>query len=266
MKKLLYYLGVVFVLFLVVFPFLWMVLASFKTQVEIMDMQKLVFFHPTIANYTQVFREYSFLEPLYNSFFIAVVSTFLSLLMGLPAAYSIARYHLTKWGVVLLITRIIPGLTFLVPWYIFFAKLRLIDTYTSLILTHLLVGLPLLCWVMVPYFETLPKSLEDSGRVDGCNNYQVFWHIVLPLCGPGIVTTMILAFIYSWNNFMFALALSGYRTKTLTVAIFNFIEYAQINWGGLMAASVLITFPVIAVSMLLQRYVVQGLTAGAVKG
>jgi multiple sugar transport system permease protein len=121
-------------------------------------------------------------------------------------------------------------------------------------------------WLMVPYFESLPKSLEDSGRIDGCNNYQTFWHIVLPLGGPGIITSVILAFIYSWNNFMFALPLSGSRTKTLIVAIFNFMEYARINWGGLMAASVVITLPIIIISLVLQRYVIRGLTAGAVKG
>ena len=250
----------------IVFPFIWMVLASLKTQVQMMDMAKLFVFRPTLDNYRQVFGEYSFIKPLGNSLYIAAFSTALGVLLGLPAAYSIARFRLYRLGVVLLVTRIIPGLTFLLPWYIFFARLHLIDTFASLILSHLLVGLPLIAWIMIPYFEALPAELEDSGRVDGCNNYQTFWHIVLPLGGPGIFTAVVLAFIYSWNNFMFALALSGYRTKTLTVAIFNFVEYAEINWGGLMAAAVLITVPVIAISFILQRYVVQGLTAGALKG
>lgn len=250
----------------VVFPFVWMVLASLKTQVQMMDMSKLLVFRPTIENYRQVFGEYSFIRPLGNSLIIAIASTVLGLGLGLPAAYSIARFRLYRLGVVLLVTRIIPGLTFLVPWYIFFARLRLIDTYTSLILAHLLLGLPLIAWIMIPYFESLPPELEDSARVDGCNNYQSFWYVILPLGGPGIFTAMMLALIYSWNNFMFALALSGYRTKTLTVAIFNFVEYAEINWGGLMAAAVLITLPVIVISFVMQRYVVQGLTAGAIKG
>jgi multiple sugar transport system permease protein len=264
-KTLFYFLVIVFAL-CVIFPFIWMVLASLKMQVQMMDMTKLFVFRPTIANYRQVFGEYSFVRPLINSLIIAVSSTLFGLCLGLPAAYSIARFRLYRLGSLLLVTRIIPGLTFLVPWYILFARLGLIDTFASLILSHLLIGLPLIAWIMIPYFEALPAELEDSGRVDGCNNYQTFWHIVLPLGGPGIFTAVVLAFIYSWNNFMFALALSGYRTKTLTVAIFNFVEYAEINWGGLMAAAVLITVPVIAISLLLQRYVVQGLTAGALKG
>jgi multiple sugar transport system permease protein len=264
-QSLFYFLVIVFAI-VVILPFLWMVLASLKTQVQMMDVGKLFVFHPMIDNYRQVFREYSFIRPLFNSLIIAVGSTLLGLCLGLPAAYSIARFRLYRLGTLLLVTRIVPGLTFLVPWYIFFARLRLIDTYTSLILSHLLLGLPLIAWIMIPYFEALPAELEDSGRVDGCNNYQTFWRIVLPLAGPGIFTAVVLAFIYSWNNFMFALALSGYRTKTLTVAIFNFVEYAEINWGGLMAAAVLITVPVIAISFILQRYVVQGLTAGALKG
>jgi len=265
-RRTLFYLSLIVLALGIVFPFLWMILASLKTQVQIMDMQKLFVFRPTTDNYRQVFTEYSFTKPMFNSLAIAVASTVLGLLLGLPAAYSIARFRVARWGVILLISRIIPGLTFLVPWYIFFARLRLIDTYAAMILSHLLVGLPLIAWIMIPYFEALPRSLEDSGRVDGCSNYQAFWHIVLPLAGPGIVTAVLLAFIYSWNNFMFALALSGYHTKTLTVAIFNFVEYALINWGGLMAASVLITLPVIVISLVLQRYVVQGLTAGAIKG
>lgn len=265
-KRTVFYLLLVLFALCVVFPFVWMVLASLKTQVQMMDMNKLIVFTPTLGNYRQVFGEYSFFRPMLNSLYIAAASTFFGLVLGVPAAYSIARFKLYRLGVVLLVTRIIPGLTFLVPWYIFFAQLKLIDTFVSLILSHLLLGLPLIAWIMIPYFQSLPKELEDSGRVDGCNNYQTFWHVILPLCGPGIFTAMMLAFIYSWNNFMFALALSGYRTKTLTVAIFNFVEYAEINWGGLMAAAVLITLPVILISFVMQRYVVRGLTAGALKG
>lgn len=251
---------------LIISPFLWMILASFKTQVQIMDMSRLLVFRPTAANYLGVFTRYSFGKPIVNSFLVASLSTLLALLLGVPAAYAIARFKMRTASVTIVVTRIIPGLTFLVPWFILFTKLSLVDTLLSLVLTHLLVGLPLIVWVMIPYFESLPRELEESGLVDGCNNYQTFLLIVLPLTGPGIVTSVLLSFIYSWNNFMFALVLAGYHTKTLPVAIFNFIQYAQIDWGGLMAASVIITLPIVAISLLLQKYVIKGLTAGAVKG
>ncbi|HTU01802.1 MAG TPA: carbohydrate ABC transporter permease, partial [Candidatus Sulfotelmatobacter sp.] len=138
--------------------------------------------------------------------------------------------------------------------------------YLSLILTHLLVGLPFIVWVMVPFFEAIPVSLEEAARVDGASMLQVFLRIVLPISGPGIVTGAILAFVFSWNNFMFSIVLATNRTKTLPVAIYNFISYAQIDWGGLMAAAVVITLPVLILALLTQRYVVKGLTAGAVKG
>lgn len=265
-RKAAFYFFTVVCTLVIIFPFIWMVMASFKTQVQIMDMSKLFRFTPTMDNYRQVFTEYSFGKPIWNSLVIAFFSTLFGLILGVPAAYAVARYKMRRASAIIVVTRIIPGLTFLVPWFILFTKLSLVDTHISLILTHLLVGLPLIVWIMIPYFESLPKELEESGLVDGCNNYQTFLWIVLPLTGPGVITAVLLSFIYSWNNFMFALILAGYNTKTLPVAIFNFIEYAQINWGGLMAASVVITLPIIAISLLLQKHIIKGLTAGAVKG
>ena len=266
MKKWIFGISTLLLTIIIIFPFIWMVLASFKTQVQIMDMEKLFHFKPTKNNYIQVFTQYSFGKPIFNSLYVAIVSTLLALIMGVPASYSIARFKMRKASMIILVTRIIPGLTFLVPWFILFTKLSLVDTRLSLVLTHLLVGLPLVVWIMIPYFESLPKELEESGLVDGCNSYQTFFRIVLPLTGSGVITAILLSFIYSWNNFMFALILAGFNTKTLPVAIFNFIEYAQINWGGLMAAAVLITLPIITISLFLQKYIIKGLTAGAVKG
>lgn len=265
-NKTIYYFGVIILMIIVIFPFIWMVLASFKSQVDILDINKLFNFSPTMKNYIEVFSMYSFLRPIKNSFVIAVFSTIAGLILGLPAAYSVARFKMNSMSLIILVTRIIPGLTFLVPWFLIFSRIGLIDTYASMILTHLLVGLPLITWIMIPYFESIPRDIEEAGLVDGANNYQVFFRLILPLCGPGVITCSLLSFIYSWNNFMFALILAGYNTKTLPIAIFNFIQYAQIDWGGLMAASVIITLPIIVISLFLQRHIISGLTAGAVKG
>lgn len=248
------------------FPFFWMILASFKTQQQILSTNNVFVFQPTFQNYLDVFQEYSFMQFIINSFFIATVSTVLSLVIGLPAAYSIARYRQNKLGLTILVARIVPGITFLIPWFIIFSKLNLVDSYTSMILSHMLVGLPFIVWIMVSYFENIPLELEESARVDGCTIQGAFWRVVLPISGPGIITSSIFSFVFSWNNFMFSLVLSGQKTKTLPIAVFSFLSYSSINWGGLMAAAVVITLPVLILALFAQKYIISGLTAGAVKG
>jgi len=247
-------------------PFVWMVLSSFKSALQIIELPPRLFFAPTLQNYVNVFATQNFAQYFWNSLVIGAGSTALGLVLGLPAAYSIARYKQHGLALAILMARIVPGITFLIPLFILFRTLGLVDTYLSLILTHLLVGMPFIVWVMVPFFEAIPLSLEEAARVDGASMLQVVLRIVLPISGPGIVTGAILAFVFSWNNFMFSIVLATNRTKTLPVAVYNFISYAQIDWGGLMAAAVVITLPVLILALLTQRYVVKGLTAGAVKG
>ncbi|MEH7239327.1 carbohydrate ABC transporter permease [Bacillus sp. JJ1562] len=257
---------VYFSLFLFLLPFLWMVLASFKTQVQILDTSKLFEITANFSNYKSVFGEYAFLSFIWNSLIVGIGATFFGLILGLPAAYAIARYKQQGLGLLILVARIVPGISFLIPWFIIFSKLNLIDTYTSLILSHMLVTMPFIIWVMIPFFEGLPYELEESARVDGCTIPMAFIRVMLPISGPGIVTSSILAFIFSWNNFMFSLILAGEKTKTLPIAIFNFLSYSEINWGGLMAASVIITAPVLIIALFAQRYIIAGLTGGSVKG
>ena len=247
-------------------PFVWMLLCSFKSALEIVALPPRLLFRPTVQNYVNVFATQNFGRYFWNSLVIGVGSTGLGLVLGLPAAYTIARYRQRGLALAILTARIMPGITFLIPLFILFRAVGLVDTYLSLILTHLLVGLPFIVWVMVPFFEAIPVSLEEAARVDGASMVQVITRVVLPISGPGIVTGSILAFVFSWNNFMFSIVLATNRTKTLPVAIYNFISYAQIDWGGLMAAAVVITLPILVLALLTQRYVVRGLTAGAVKG
>lgn len=249
-----------------VFPFLWMILASFKSQTEIMNPSNVLVFTPTLQNYTNVFNQYSFSRFMINSFIVALVSTFFSLVLGLPAAYAIARFQLRGLGLVLLAARIVPGITFLIPWFILFTQVHLVGSYASLILSHMLVGLPFVTWVMIAFFEGLPVDLEQAAQVDGTTAIGAFFRVALPLSTPGIITSAILAFIFSWNNFMFSLVLASQDTRTLPVAIFSFISYASIDWGGLMAAAVVITVPVLIITLFVQRYIISGLTAGATKG
>ena len=219
-----------------------------------------------MKNYYNVFVTYDFIKPFYNSFYIALVSTVLALLIGLPAAYAIARAKLHMFSGAILVIRIVPIITFLVPWYTLFSKLGLANTYISLILCHMIVALPLIVWIMIPHFETLPLELEQSAWIDGCSRIGGFARIVLPLAVPGILTCSIMAFIFSWNNIMFALVLASPSTRTLPMAIYQFVAYSYTDWGGIMAAATVNTLPIIVISLCLQRFVVAGMTAGAVKG
>ena len=266
LKTILFYLLVLIILFGVIFPFLWMILSSFKHQSQMLNMKYLFQFDATSKNYEEIFSSYSFIRPVLNSLVIAVFSTALSLVLALPASYAIARFAMYRTSLVLLVVRMIPAITFLVPWFVIFTFVGLVDTIVGLVLTHMVVALPFIVWIMVPYFESLPKELEESASVDGSSRLNSFLRIILPISGPGIVTAAILSFVFSWNNFMFGIILSGRNTKTLPVAIYGFISYTDINWGGLMAGSVVVTIPVIVISLFLQKYIIKGLTAGAVKG
>ncbi|HKC75579.1 MAG TPA: carbohydrate ABC transporter permease [Chloroflexota bacterium] len=247
-------------------PFVWMILNSLKTPLQISQTPPDLVFTPTLANYANVFGSQDFLTYMRNSTIIAGGSTLFALVLGLPAAYSIARFRQRTLSTAILVARIVPGITFLIPWFILFRQLHLVDTFLALILTHMLVGLPFIVWVMIPFFEAIPRELDEAARVDGCSIPSAFARVILPLSVPGVLSASILAFIFSWNNFMFSIVLATNRTKTLPVAIYNFISYAQIDWGGLMAAAVVITVPVLVLALVTQRFIVRGLTAGAVKG
>lgn len=261
-----FYLIIAVVLVIVLFPFFWMILASFKTNADILNVKKMFSFTPTLKNYISVFVDYNFLRPVLNSFYISFVSTMLALLLGVPAAYAIGRKRMHLFSGIILMIRIIPAISFLVPWYLLFTKLKLTGTYTSLIICHLIVSLPTIIWIMIPYFESIPRELEESAKIDGASNFGTFGKIMIPLSTPGILTSGILTFIFSWNNFMFALILCSRKTTTLPIAIYQFISYANVNWGGIMTAAVIITLPIIVISFFLQKHIITGLTAGAVKG
>jgi multiple sugar transport system permease protein len=256
--------AVIAVIFL--FPLFWMLLSSFKTSLDITDPTVMLRFTPTLDNFVRVMTEAQFGRFMMNSLIVGVSSVGLSLLIAVPAAYAMAKYRMDRSAGSMLVARIIPGVALLVPFYYVFSMLGWVGGYAPLIISHMFVAMPLIAWVMLSFFESLPHELEEAGLVDGLTNIGVFLRIALPLSTPGIATASILSFIFSWNNFMFALVLSSQSTRTLPVAIFNFIAYSSVDWGGLMAASVIITVPVIVIALFTQKYIVSGLTAGATKG
>jgi multiple sugar transport system permease protein len=266
LKTIAIYALMIVVLIVMLFPFYWMILTSLRTQVDNVSRVPVWFFTPTLENYRNVIARNNFLEFTWNSFVIAALSTAIGLVLGLPAAYSIARFKQNGLALAILFARLTPYITYLVPWYLAFRALRLIDTYVALTLTHLIVGMPLIVWIMISFFEGVPVDLEEAAFVDGASRIGAFMRIILPLSAPGIVAASILAFIFSWNQFLFSLVLSGPNTRPVPVAVFNFISYGQIDFGGLGAAAVLITLPVIILTLIIQRWIVTGLTMGAVKG
>ena len=248
------------------FPLYWMVSSSLKTPVDIIASPPVWTFHPTLDNYVQVFRRNPFGQYIVNSFVVASGATLLGLFFGLPTAYSIARYRQKGLALAVLVARMTPGLTLLLPWFILFTRMQMIGSYWPLIVTHATLTLPLTIWIMIGFYEDLPDEALDAALVDGCSVYGSFLRVALPLSLPGIVVSSILCFIWSWNEFLLSVVISTTDTRTLPVAVYNFIGEFQIEWGGVMAAATIIVLPVLLLTLLVQRHIVKGLTAGSVKG
>ncbi|MDX3111162.1 carbohydrate ABC transporter permease [Nonomuraea angiospora] len=249
-----------------VLPIVWMFAAAFKTNVQVTDPGVGLIFSPTLDNFRNVLADGEVLQSLRNSLIVGVVSTLLSAVIAVPAAWAVGRFRMHRTGSLVLVARIVPAISLLVPWYYLFAQAGLVGSYTVLVLSHMFVSVPLILWIMIGFFEGLPIELEEAARTDGLTVFGAFWRIALPLAAPGTTTASVLAFVASWNNFMFALIFSDETTQTAPVTLFNFISYASTDWGGLMAAATLMTVPVVIVAVLGQKYLVAGLTAGATKG
>jgi len=256
--------------FIIIFPFLWVALQSFKYEIEILKGSWI--FPPTLFNYEDVLwsRRSDFPRNVLNSAIVAAVSTFFVLIVGTLAAYSLARLQWRKWiaGAFLgwtLIFNMIPPLTLVGPWYLIFREIGLSETLTAVVLTHIALHLPMTIWMMMAYFGDIPKDLEEAAMVDGCRRIDAFWRISLPLVTPGLIAAGVLAFVFSWNEFSVALNLTNRATATVPVAIARFAQQYEIQYGQMAATSVLSTIPALILMFFGQRFVVQGLTMGAVK-
>lgn len=266
LRQIAFYLLLLVLWFPFFFVFAWMIEGAFKTQLQNTAIPPLLVFRPTLDNFVTVFQRNPMWRFLLNSAVVGAGATLLALLLGLPAAYGIARHKQQRLAVAILVARIMPGISYLVPWFIMFSKLKLIGSYQTLILAHLMITLPMTIWLMIGFFEDIPAELDEAALIDGCNPFQAFYKIALPLTRPGIAASAILSFIFSWNNFMFSLVLANQNTRPLPVAVFSFISYTQVDWGGLNAAATIVTLPVLIMIMFAQKHMVRGLTLGSVKG
>lgn len=251
---------------LIMAPTVWMVLSSFKPSFEVTAYPPTLIFSPTLENYAELTRTTPFLSYAFNSLVVTVGSTALGLLFGLPAAFAVSWTRITWPAILTLAARMAPGTLFLLPWYVMFRQIGMIGSYTALILSHAVITLPIVIWVLLPSFDAIPRSVFEAAQVDGCSVTRILLRIALPLVASGVAVSAILAFVFSWNYFLFALVLSNGDTKTLIAAAFNFIGEGSTQWGALMAAATLIALPPLVLATLVQRWLVSGLTLGAVKG
>ena len=247
--------------------FLWMASLAFKNEVDNMAFPP-VFIPdpPTLNNFVDVFEKNDFLTYTINSIIVSFGATGLALLIGVPAGYGIAKAKMQKAAVLILIARITPGLSFLVPMFLMFQWLELTGTLAPLVITHLTITVPVVVWVMIGFFEGLPGELEEAALMDGATIWQAFRYVAMPLARPGITVAMILAFIFSWNNFIFGVVLAGRNTRTLPVAVYNVLTFEQVSWGPLAAAALVVTAPVLLLTLLMQKEIVAGLTTGGLNG
>jgi multiple sugar transport system permease protein len=251
---------------IIVAPVAWMVLASFKQSYEVIAYPPTLLFRPTLENYLALAQTTPFLSYAVNSIIVTVGSTVLGVTLGIPAAFVVSWTGVSWPAVLTLAARMAPGALFLLPWYVVFSDLGLIGSYWPLILSHAVITMPIVIWVLLPSFDNIPRSVFEAAQVDGCGVARILWRIALPLVGSGIAIASILAFVFSWNFFLFVLVLSTSDTKTMIAASFNFVGEGSTRWGVLMAAATLIALPPLVLAMVVQRWLVSGLTLGAVKG
>ena len=252
------------------FPLYWIVISSLTPEAALFGAPALVPRTMVLDHYRALFDERDFWVPIRNSLVVAGSTTVLAVTLGSLAAYALARLRFRGKSVMLasvLAVAMFPQISVVAPLYLVLRELRLIDTYPGLILPYMTFAMPLTIWLLVAYFRQLPRELEEAGIMDGASRLRVFREVILPLAAPGIATTAILTFLYCWNEFLFALSFTlGPDRHTVPVAIALFRGQYQVPWGQILAAAVVATVPVALLVLAFQRRIVQGLTAGAVKG
>ena len=270
-RKLTNQLALAFALLVVVSPalfvMLWMLSLAFKNEIDTIAYPPVWIPNPpTWANFRTVFERSPFARYTLNSVTVSGSATLIGLLLGVPAAYGIAKGKAMSMGMLIMVARITPGLSFLLPLFMLFRFLKLTGTLVPVAIAHFVITIPMIVWVMISYFEDIHPELEEAALVDGCTIWRAFASVSLPLARPGIAVAAILAFIQSWNNFIFGAVLAGRETRTLPVAVFNSMTYEQLSWGPLAAAALIVTLPTLLLTIFVQRDIVTGLAAGAVKG
>lgn len=261
------YLLLILLLLFFLFPIYWLIATSLKTQVDIFSMPPKWLFVPTFENYIHVLTSTPYPEQAKNSLIAATLNVTASMIIGTLAAYSISRFkvgtkNLLYW---FLGIRMIPPIVASIPLFLIAASLRLIDTYIILPILYLTLNLPFVIWMMKSFLDEIPVDIEESALIDGCSHLGAMVRVVIPLATPGLVATAVFCFIMAWNEFLFAMLFTRAQSVTLPVGLSGFITEQQIFWGYITAAAAVSAIPPIIFALIFQRYLVRGLTFGAVK-
>jgi multiple sugar transport system permease protein len=270
MVPVMYTLAVVLCIFSV-FPLLWSIITSLKTPTDVYSMPLHIVPRPfTLGNYQAVLRDPIMLRFFFNSTVVSFFTTIISSAMAILAAYGFARFKFPGAGTLfgtILFSRLLPRVTLLIPFYIILTHLHLINTRAGLVLVYLIIAMPITVWMLRGFIETVPREIEEAATVDGCGPYGILFRIIVPVLAPAIAAVSMFAFILSWNEFLLPLLITkDVASRTISVGLAFFIDDAGVKWGPLMAASVLMSLPPVIVFAYAQKYIVKGLSEGAVKG
>lgn len=258
--------GTVAIVVVFMFPIYWIVTMAFKSFLLATQIPPAWFFVPTLDNFQGLFRSEGFGRPLMNSVVIAMAATAISLALGIPAAYAFARFHFRLKGPAeffVLFVRMLPTFALVVPLFVLLSQARWLGPHGSVIFAHTLIGVPLVVWLLRSYFATVSPDLEHAAMLDGCSRIGALIHVTLPLSAPGIVAAGVLAFIGSWNDFVYALILGGETAKTMPVTLAGLITQIRAEWGFLAAGGTLTMAPVLVIALLVRRYFLSGLAFGS---
>ncbi|WP_019912462.1 carbohydrate ABC transporter permease [Paenibacillus sp. HW567] len=249
-------------------PILWVILTSIKRPVDQMAIPPIwIPEHPVFSSYVQLFQHPDFMTSLINSLLISGIATLITVIFGALAAYGIERFRIggTLLPNLLLLTRMIPPVVVIVPVFLVAYRTHMLDTYFLLIAAYTALNMALVIWLLRSFFASLPVDMEEAAMIDGCSRLKTFWRIVLPVVMPGIAATGLICFIFCWNEFLFAVTLTGQETKTMPVLTSTFVSQKGLDRGLMSASGVISSLPVILLTVFFQRYLVSGLTQGSVK-
>ena len=276
--EILRYALIVVILTVTLFPIAWLITTSFKPADDIMVSPPRFVFKPTLDNYVYALQKANFARFIENTLYVAVVSTVIVIVLSSLASYSFARYNPGGGNILffILTTKMFPAIAVVLPYFLIFKEIGDtavgkalgigLDRPGALIVSYTMFNLPFAIWLMVSFFQDIPRELEDSARLDGYNRLQVLWRVVLPLAAPGIAVTAIFCLLFSWNEFLFAYILTRDAARTITVGVESFFTLRGILWGPVAAAATISVAPMLVFVLILQRYMVRGLTFGAVRG
>lgn len=271
-NKIIIYIVLLVIAVVYIFPIFWMISTSFKTNnIALKIPPEWIPVHPTLSNFINIFADSKFVTFYKNTVIVATAATFISVVFASLASYSFSRFRFKGSGLIQMLflsTQMFPSVALLIAMYTLYRQLGLINTYTALIIACITIALPLSTWITKGFYDTVPISLDEAAKIDGCGRFRTLFTIIMPLIQPGIIAIAIYAFMVSWDDFLWSLTLvnkTDMRTLTAGIQMTYMGEYSY-DWSKVMTASVSASLPLLIIFIFLQKYLISGLTAGAVKG